>query len=174
MDAKNIFQAIHNGMDKGVVLVGEVLDKVFYAVEALVVDRMQAALMRDGTPLIDLASQIARNKNLEMDYAEVEKLMTKLQIYFNRDIFQNIVITRLLDPSQKKGRVSFEQLKRFFGEGSIAQPPSGSDSIPHKENGFTGSGVSSSGIMTSKRDSSGIKPKSHQQIIEEHQSSVLK
>jgi hypothetical protein len=55
--------------------------------------------MRDGTPLIDLASQIARNKNLEMDYAEVEKLMTKLQIYFNRDIFQNIVITRLLDPS---------------------------------------------------------------------------
>jgi hypothetical protein len=78
MNTEEVFRSLAKGSDKGVVLVSEVLDKVFQAVEALAIERMQHKLMSSEKQLIDLLHQHAAKKNGMMEYIEVENLMTSL------------------------------------------------------------------------------------------------
>ena len=65
-------------MKTGEVLVSEILEKVFHAVEALAIERMQHKLMSSEKQLIDLLHQHASKKNGMMNHTEVGNLMNAL------------------------------------------------------------------------------------------------
>jgi hypothetical protein len=76
-----------------------------------------------------------------------------------------------MDKGKRVGRVSFEILKYYFGEGSVSQSAMGTglDREPHRESGI-GRGVNQAG----KKLTQEIQPKSYAQKREEEHSDTLK
>ena len=104
--------------------VTRLVDHVFYALHAVVIERMKDGLRRSGKYTSDLLLKHDSNKDGFLTYLEMESLLLQLQVAFKNNTFNDIVIADILDPRKKQAKISYDLVKWYLGDqamGSGAQ-----------------------------------------------------
>jgi hypothetical protein len=96
--------------------VTKLVDQVFYALHAVIIERMKDGLRRSGKYTSDLLLKYDNNKDGFLSYHEVESLLLEIQVSFKTHTFNEIVLAEILDPHKKQAKVSFDIIKWFIGD----------------------------------------------------------
>lgn len=112
----------------------KLIDLVFQAVHAVLVDRMQAGLKRSNKYLSDLLVSHDKNKDGFLDYGEFESMLLEIQISFKPQIMQKTLIREIMDVGGRNAKISFDIVKHVIGDNigggmditpSLEEPSSG-------------------------------------------------
>lgn len=95
------------------------IDQVFYALHAVIIERMKDGLRRSGKYISDLLLKHDSNKDGFLTYHEVESLLLELQVSFKNHTFNEILISEILDPRKKLAKVSYDIIKWYLGDQAV-------------------------------------------------------
>ena len=90
-------------------------EKVFVAVDALIIEKVKDAVMKSQKPLSELFSKHDSNKDGMLEYRELENLLLDCQVAFKPNQLKRL--TQLLDPEEKKKKITYESLKFYVSDG---------------------------------------------------------
>ena len=95
------------------------IDQVFYALHAVIIERMKDGLRRSAKYISDLLLKHDSNKDGFLTYHEVESLLLELQVSFKNHTFNEILISEILDPRKKLAKVSYDIIKWYLGDQAV-------------------------------------------------------
>ena len=110
-------------------------EKVFRALDALLIERMRDSVAKSMKPLSELVAKHDANKDGAVEYLELENLLLECQLAFKPVMFRR-VCEHIFDPAKKAGKVTLNTLKFYLvsdsqpsaaissAAGSIHQPSS--------------------------------------------------
>lgn len=85
-------------------------DKVYRALDAIVVERMRAAVAKASVSLADMVAKHDGNRDGFLEYKEIENMFLELQLAFRAKTFDRLC-GQLLDAGKKAGKVHGNRLK---------------------------------------------------------------
>lgn len=98
--------------------INKLTEKVFYALDALLIDIMKEHLARTNRPLNDIFSRFDSNKDNFLEYAELENLLLDCHISFKPNILKRIY--ELMDPGRRTSKISMNSFKFYLSEASVS------------------------------------------------------
>lgn len=96
--------------------VTKLIDQVYYALHAVIIERMKDGMRRSGKYVADLLLKHDSNKDGFLTYLEIESLLLEIQVAFKNATFNEILIAEILDPQRKLSKVSYDMIKWYIGE----------------------------------------------------------
>ena len=88
-------------------------DKVFKALDALLIERMRDSVAKSVKPLSEVFGKHDSNKDGSLEYKELENMFLDLQLAFKNQAFFRVT-QQILDPSKKAGKIHFNTLKFYL------------------------------------------------------------
>lgn len=123
-ECEQIFKQVAN-IDKlatGVQLqVTKLVDQLYEAVKAVIIEKIREQLKRSGKYLVDLLVKHDADKDGFLTYREFENLLLELPVSVKAGIFDEILIGEMLDVGKRLSKISFDILKWYIGSGSGPQ-----------------------------------------------------
>jgi len=97
--------------------VTKLIDQLFEAVKAVIIEKIRDQLKRSGKYLIDLLVKHDSDKDASLTYTEFENLLLDLPLSFKNGVFNEILIGEMLDVGKRQSKISFDILKWYIGTG---------------------------------------------------------
>lgn len=85
-------------------------DKVYHALDALLVERMRDAVAKAAVSLPDLVARHDANRDGFLEYKEIDNMFLELQLAFRAKTFDRLC-GHLLDAGKKAGKVHGNRIK---------------------------------------------------------------
>ena len=95
--------------------INRLTEKVFSALDALLIEKMKDAITKSLKPLSELFSRHDANKDGKLGYDELENLLLECQVAFKPNMLDRIYA--LMDANKKTSKISYETLKFFLTDG---------------------------------------------------------
>lgn len=120
-EIEEIFKQVANVQKIGTgqqMQVTKLIEQLFDAVKAVVIERIREQLKRSGKYLVDLLVKHDTDKDGLLTYMEFENLLLDLPVSVKAGIFNEILIGEMLDVGKRQSKISFDIIKWYLGGGS--------------------------------------------------------
>ena len=87
-------------------------EKVFKAMDAILLDRMREHVLKSAKPLQELMVRHDLNKDGALEYLEVEGLLLECQLAFKTNMFARLI--NIMDPDRRASKVTYTTLKYYM------------------------------------------------------------
>jgi hypothetical protein len=101
--------------------VTRLVDQLYEAVKAVVIEKIREQLKRSGKFLVDMLVKHDKDKDGFLTYTELENLLLELPVSVKAGILDEILIGEMLDVGKRHSKISFDILKWYIGGGSAPQ-----------------------------------------------------
>lgn len=92
-------------------------NKVYTAVQALLVDKIKDGIFKSMKSLHDLFSKFDSKRTGFLDYVETENLLLECQVILKPNMLSQVF--SLLDPNKRYKKIGYDKLKFFFSDNTI-------------------------------------------------------
>ena len=98
--------------------VNRLTEKVFTAVDALLIEKMKEHVLKSMKPLVELAHKYDSNKDNALEYAELENMLLECQLAFKPAMLSRIY--NLMDPGRRASKITLNTLKFYLSDYSYS------------------------------------------------------
>ena len=99
----------------------KLVDQLFEAVKAVVIEKIREQLKRSSKYLVDMLVKHDADKDGFLTYTEFENLLLELPVSVKAGILDEVLIGEMLDVGKRHSKISFDILKWYIGGGSAPQ-----------------------------------------------------